>query len=144
MSEQENIKAAHSFFEAWNANDLSKAAPYEADGFVVEAPGSPAPMNSAQNRAYNQNFLSAFPGSKFEVLLDVVQGDYVVTHWRVSGGKHSGTLYSPSGTPIPPTGKAATVVGSSTFLIKNGKIVHGWTFWDMASLLSQLGLLPPM
>ncbi len=25
MSEQENIKAAHAFFEAWNAGDLSKA-----------------------------------------------------------------------------------------------------------------------
>jgi hypothetical protein len=36
------------------------------------------------------------------------------------------------------------VVGSVTYLIKDGKIVHSWTFWDMAGLLGQLGLLPPM
>jgi predicted ester cyclase len=143
MSEQENIKVAHSFFEAWNVNDLSKATPYEADNMKVDAPGAPGPMTSEQSRKYNQNFLSAFPGSKFEFLVDVVQGDYVVTNWKING-KHSGPLYSPSGTAIPPTGKTVTVVGSTTSLIKNGKLVHSSTFWDMSSLLAQLGLLPPM
>ncbi|MDQ3250019.1 MAG: ester cyclase [Chloroflexota bacterium] len=45
---------------------------------------------------------------------------------------------------MPPTGKTVTVVGSSTAQFKNGKIIRGWTFWDRASLLGQLGLLPPM
>jgi len=143
MSEQEKVKIAHSFFDAWNANDLSKATTYEASNFMVDAPGTPGPMNSEQNHQYNQNFLSAFPGSKFEVVLDVVQGDYVVTNWKISG-THAGTLYSPSGTAIPPTGKTATVVGSTTTLIKDGKIERSSSFWDMSSLLAQLGLLPPM
>jgi predicted ester cyclase len=143
MSEHENIKAAHSFVDAWNSNDLNKGTTFEASNFMIEAPGSPGPMNAEQNRMYNQNFLTAFPGSKFEVLLDVVQGDYVVTNWKITG-KHTGPLHAPSGTVVPPTGKTATVVGSTTFLIKDGKLVHGWTFWDMASLLGQLGLIPPM
>lgn len=143
MSELDNIKAAHSFFEAWNANDLSKATPYEASNFMVESPGTPGPMNAEQNRNYNQNFLTAFSGSRFEILRDVVQGDYVVTHWKITG-KHNNPLVAPSGTAIPATGKTATIVGSSTFEIKNGKIVHSWNFWDMTSLLGQLGLMPPM
>ena len=143
MSEQENIKAASSFFNAWNEGDLSKAYSYEADDFMGEAPGAPGPLNAEQNRQYNQNFLTAFPGSKFEILLTVVQGDYVVLHWKVTG-KNNGPLQTPSGTIIPPTGKDSTLVGSSTFLIKNGKITRGWTFWDMTSLLGQLGLMPPM
>ena len=144
MSEQENIKAARAFYDAWNAGDLSKADPYEAEGFMAEGPGAPAPMNREQNRMYLQNFLTAFPGSKFDVLLTIAQGDYVVTHWKVSGGAHAGPLRTPSGGVIPPTGKMATVVGSTTSQVKNGKITHTWTFWDMASLLGQLGLLPPM
>jgi predicted ester cyclase len=144
MSEQENIKAAHAFFDAWNAGDLSKADPYEADGFMAEGPGAAGPMNKEQNRMYLQNFLTAFPGSKFEVLLTVAQGDYVVMHWKVSGGAHTGPLRSPSGATIPPTGKTATVMGSTTTQVKNGKSTHSWTFWDMTSLLGQLGLLPPM
>ncbi len=144
MSEQENIKAAHAFFEAWNAGDLSKSAAYEAGDFMAEGPGAASPMNAEQNRMYLQNFLTAFPGSKFDILLTIAQGDYVVVHWKVGGGGHTGPLHTPSGGTIPPTGKTATVVGSTTSQVKNGKITHSWAFWDMASLLGQLGLLPPM
>jgi steroid delta-isomerase-like uncharacterized protein len=143
MSEQENLKAALSFYEAWNKGDLSKTAAYEADGFMTEAVGSPVPLNAAQNRAYNQNFLTAFPDSKFEVLLTVVQGDFVVTNWKVSG-MQTGPLQTPSGGKIPPTGKMVVLVGSTTSQVKNGKLVHSWAYWDMASFLGQLGLLPPM
>lgn len=144
MSDQENIKAAHAFFDAWNAGDLSKSDAYEADGLVAEGPGAAGPMTKEQNRMYLQNFLTAFPASKFEVLLTIAQGDYVVTHWKVSGGAHTGPLRTPTGGTIPPTGKSATVVGSSTSQLKNGKVIHSWAFWDMTSLLGQLGLLPPM
>jgi len=143
MSEQENIKAAQSTFDAWNKGDLSKTASYEADNFMAESPGAPGPLNAAQNRAYNQNFMTAFPGSKFEMLHTIAQGDYVVTNWKVSGS-HTGPLQTPSGGSIPPTGKGATLAGSTTAQVKNGKVVHVWNYWDMTSLLGQLGLLPPM
>jgi steroid delta-isomerase-like uncharacterized protein len=143
MSEQENIKAASSFFDAWNSGDLNKSASYEASDMKVETPGAPGPLDREQSRKYNQNFLTAFPGSKFEVTLTVAQGDYVVINWSITG-KNSGPLQSPSGQTIPPTGKVSTLVGSTTSLVKNGKVAHAWNYWDMASLLGQLGLLPPM
>jgi len=123
MSEQENIKAAHAFFDAWNAGDLSRGDAYEADGLMAEGPGAAGPMNKQQNRMYNQNFLTAFPGSKFEKLLTVAQGDYVVVNWKISG-VHTGPMQSPSGGIVPPTGKTATIVGSTTSQVKNGKITH--------------------
>jgi len=143
MSEQENIKAALAFFEAWNAGDLGMNDAYSADDFMQEGPGAPGPMDQAQARMYNQNFLTAFHGSKFEVLRTISQGDYVVVHWK-NTGTHTNPLQTPSGGTIPPTGKTATVVGSTTTQIRGGKVVHSWNFWDMASLLAQLGLLPPM
>ena len=143
MSEQDNMKAAHSFFDAWNAGDLSKGDAYEADGLISEAPGAPAPMNRQQNRMYLMNFMTAFPGSKFEVLLTITQGEYVVMNWKVSGS-NTGPLQTPSGGSIPPTGKKATLMGSTTSQVKNGKVTHTWAFWDLASLLGQMGLLPPM
>jgi steroid delta-isomerase-like uncharacterized protein len=143
MSEQENIKAANAFYDIWNGGDLSKLAPFHADNFMADNPGLPGPVNSTQHRAYLQNFLTAFPGSKFEVLLTLVQGDYVVTNWKVSG-VHTGPLQTPSGGSIPPTGKKILLTGSTTAQVKNGKVVHDSSFWDMSSLLGQLGLLPPM
>ena len=143
MSEQENIKASMAFFEAWNSGDLNKSDLYIANSFMGEAPGAAGSMNNEQNKMYNQNFLTAFPGSKFEVLLTVVQGDYVVNHWRASG-VNTGPLRAPSGATIPPTGKKVSIVGSTTSQLKDGKVIHSWAFWDMTSLLGQLGLLPPM
>jgi len=144
MSEQENIKIARHFFDAWNTGDLSKANMYNADNFMAEGPGAPGPMTSEQNLMYTQNFLTAFPGSKFDILLTIAQDDYVVFHWKVSGGRHDGPLMTPSGNAIPPTGKSAVVMGSTTSQILKGKIVRSWTFWDMSALLMQLGLLPTM
>jgi steroid delta-isomerase-like uncharacterized protein len=143
MSEQDNINAAQSFYEAWNSGDLSKADHYYDENVVVEGPGAAGPMNWAQNQQYNQNFFTAFPGSKFQVMTTITQGDYVVTNWKVSG-KHTGPLGTPSGGSVPPTGKSVTMAGSTTVQIKNGKIVHSWNFFDMASMLGQLGLMPPM
>ena len=144
MSEQDNIKAALSFFDAWNAGDLSATAKFEASDFKAEGSGAPGPMNSEQNRKYLQNFKDAFPGVKFEVLNTITQGDYVVAHWKASGGTHSGVLHTPSGGSIPPTGKTAVVFGATISQVKNGKVTYSWAYWDLASLLGQLGLLPPM
>jgi steroid delta-isomerase-like uncharacterized protein len=142
MSEQENIKAAQAWIDAWNTGDLSKMAPYEADNIISENPGA-GPLNAVQNRAYIQNYLTAFPGSKIEVVHTIVQGDYVVTNWKTTG-TNNGPLQTPSGGSIPPTGKVSTTVGSTTAQVKNGKVVHTWGYFDIASILGQLGLLPPM
>lgn len=141
--QQENIQVAHAFFEAWNAGDLSKMDPVEADDLQAEAPGGPGPMNKTQNRMYSQGFLDAFPGSRFEVIRTIGQGDYVVTQWEATG-THSGPLGTPSGGTIPPTGKGVSVSGSTVSEVKNGKIKRSWTYWDMSGLLIQLGLMPAM
>jgi steroid delta-isomerase-like uncharacterized protein len=143
MSEQANIQAASAFYEAWNAGDLNKMDPYQADNYVSEQPGAAGVLDKERSKMYLQNFLTAFPGSRFEVLRTISQGDYVVQHWKVSG-TNSGTLHSPSGAAIPPTGKSVVVTGSTTSEVKNGKIVRQWAYWDLAGLLAQMGLLPPM
>jgi predicted ester cyclase len=124
MSEQENIKIAQSFFQDWNDHALGRNDHMLADNYEAHAPGSPGPQTREQARAYNQGFLDAFPDSRFEITLTIAHGDYVVTHWMVSG-THTGPLRTPSGGAIPPTGKKATVTGSTTAEIKNGKAV--WT-----------------
>jgi steroid delta-isomerase-like uncharacterized protein len=143
MAEQANIQVAQAFFDAWNAHNMSQYDSYEADDLIAEAPGTPGPMTKAQNRMYNEGFLTAFPDGHFELTLTVAQGDYVVMHWTATG-THTGPMATPSGSTIPPTGKSARLTGSSTFEIKNGKLAHAWTFWDMTSLLGQLGLMPAM
>jgi steroid delta-isomerase-like uncharacterized protein len=141
MSEQDNVRIAEKTFEALNNHDLNQSRPLEASDYKFEAPGMPGAIDANQARAYNQGFLEAFPDLHFELKQKVAQGDYVVINW-VATGTHKGGLRTPKGDVIPPTGKKGVVPGSSTFLIKDGKILYGWTFWDMVTLLTQLGLMP--
>ncbi len=143
MSEQDNIQIMRTLFDNLNAHDQDRGDPLFADGYVAYAPGAPGPATREQAKALNEGFLKAFPDLRFDITLTIAQGDYVVTHWT-GAGTHTGPLPTPSGNTIPPTGKSATTMGSTTLEIKNGKITRGWIFWDMASLLGQLGLLPPM
>ncbi len=140
MSEQSSAKLVRTFFDNISAHDLSSNDVLKGDGYVFEGPGLTGQVNSEGQR-YIQNFVNAFPDLHFDVTLTVTQGDYVVAHWTASG-THDAPLMSPSGNAIPPTHNRATTLGSSTFEIKNGKVIHGWTFWDMATFLTQLRHAP--
>jgi steroid delta-isomerase-like uncharacterized protein len=144
MSEQENVKIAQSSFDAINAHDNKRWSSLQADNSQqAYAPGTSGPLNQEQSWAYIQGFLTAFPDLHFDTMHSVAQGDSVVLHWTGTG-THTGPLTTPTGNMIPPTGKKATVPGSTTFEIKNGKITRSWIYWDMVTLLGQLGLMPPM
>ena len=62
---------------------------------------------------------------------------------RQAGRQSSRAQANPSGATIPATGKKVTVPDSSTLEIKGGKLTHNWIFWDRATFLGQLGLMPP-
>jgi steroid delta-isomerase-like uncharacterized protein len=66
----------------------------------------------------------------------VVEGDKVATRWTARG-THDGELMG-----IAPTGRTAAVTGISIQRIQDGKVVEGWTNWDLMGLLQQLGLAP--
>ncbi len=143
MSEEENTKVAQAFYKSFNAHVLDAMVEMRAEDYEGEAPGGAGPMNREQVRAYEQNFLTAFPDLHFDVTITVAQEDNVVVDW-IASGTHTGPLGTPSGSAIEPTEKKASVSGSSTYEIKNGKITRAKTHFDMAELLGKLGLLPPM
>ena len=146
MSEFDNIRIAEKLFDAINAHDLNLGDSYQAVDYKFEGPGTGrngGALDQDQAKAYTQGFINAFPDLHFELKQKVAQGEYVVINW-VGSGTHTGPLLTPTGGTLPATGKKATVVGSTTYQIKNGKAVKGWTYWDMVSLLSQLGMMPGM
>lgn len=143
MTEEENTRIAEKFFKAINAHDLDRTKPLEAPNYKVKAPGAPEVMDADEARAYTQGFITAFPDLKFELTDKIAQGEFVVINW-IARGTNTGNMRTPSGSIIPPTGKKAAVHGSTTYQIKNGKAVRSWIFWDMVTLLTQLGLMPVM
>ncbi len=144
MSEQENARIAHSSMDALNAHDGKKYVSLMADNFrQVYGPGTQGPLTGEQSWAYVQGFINAFPDLHFDVTRTVAQGDAVDVHW-IATGTHICPLRTPTGNTIPPTGKRVTIPGLSSFEIQNGRIIRGLTYWDMVTLLGQLGLMPTM
>jgi len=143
MSEEDNVKVAQANYDAFNAHDLETCSRLRAADFLAEQPGAPAPLNREQNRMFQQAYLTALPDAHLEVTLMIAKGDYVVAHVIVTG-THTGPLPTPAGKSIPATGKKVVLKFCDTYELKDGKIFRSWSFGDMASLLGQLGLMPPM
>ena len=146
MSELDNIHIAEKLFDAINAHNLNLGDSYQAVDYKFEGPGTDrngGALNRDQAKAYTQGFITGFPDLHFELTHRVAQGEFVVINW-VGSGTHTGPLPTPTGDTLPATGKKAAVFGSTTYQFKNGKAVKGWTYWDMVSLLSQLGMMPGM
>ena len=146
MSEFDNTRIAEKLFDAINAHNLDLGDSYLAVDYKFEGPGTDlngGALDRDQAKAYTQGFINGFPDLHFEMKQKVAQGEYVVINW-VGSGTHTGPLSTPTGDTLPATGKKAIVTGSTTYQIINGKVVKGWTYWDMVSLLSQLGMMPGM
>jgi predicted ester cyclase len=143
MSEQANLASVEKIFSDLNARNLGSNDDLYAAGYQYQAPGAPGPLNLEQSRGYVEGFLTAFPDLHFELKTKVAQGDYVAVSWE-STGTHTGPLRTPTGDTLPPTNKKVHGTGSSFYQFKNGKIVSSQIYWDMVTLLAQIGMMPGM
>ena len=83
-----------------------------------------------------QGYRTAFPDLKPTILASFVDGDCVVTQWRMTG-THQRQLMG-----IEPTGRRCTVDGISISKFKGTRIVEDWAQWDALGLMKQLGVSP--
>ena len=125
-------------FEAWNAHDADAYAALLDPNHTIEGdtiPGGRAVGRDAA-REYMQVYVNAFPDLHFEIEREFAAGDYTVVCWK-SSGTHRGPLPG-----IPATGRSGSVRGCNVLRIGNGRITQAWTYWDGATLLRNLGVLP--
>jgi steroid delta-isomerase-like uncharacterized protein len=87
-------------------------------------------------RAFGQQVFNAFPDFKIELTTRVVSPDWAMLEWTMSG-THQGDLPG-----MPATGKPFSVRGATTLELDGGRISRNSDYWDMATLLTQLGLMP--
>jgi steroid delta-isomerase-like uncharacterized protein len=88
--------------------------------------------------------LGAYAGAAFAAFTDFaitptggfIAGDQVAIEWVLSGS-YTGTF----GTLPPGTGQMVEVRGASIITLADGKIVSQAEYWDVATLLAQVGVL---
>jgi steroid delta-isomerase-like uncharacterized protein len=61
----------------------------------------------------------------------------MAAEWTVSG------THDRSSPELPATGEPFTIRGATIARLRDGKIAYNRDYWDMASFLAQVGILPP-
>jgi predicted ester cyclase len=139
MSLEENKALIRRYIQAVDDNDSSDWSiidEFVAEDFVAHNP--PIPGVSLDRDGMKQAaeiFRVATPG-RHEILLQVAEGDLVVSH-IVGRGVHAGELLG-----IPATNREVETDGIAIHRIRDGKIVEYWSAVDVARVLMQVGALP--
>ena len=76
------------------------------------------------------------PDVKFELKSCFGSGEWVASEWVMSG-THAGSVPG-----IPATGKSFSIRGSWIYELRKGRISRDCDYWNLASFLQQVGLMP--
>ena len=125
------------YLAAWNSHDVEKIASFFTDDCVYEDVAVGAVSRGKEElKAFASTTFAAFPDFKVEPTSRFVAGDWAGTEW-IMRGTQTGDLLG-----IPATGKSFSIRGASIRELHEGKIRRNADYWNMASFLQQLGLMP--
>ena len=144
MAAQENVALARSLLELYNSRqsdptwlDKSVAA-FAADAEVIDVPSGTTLHGPDGYKRLVLFFAEAFPDSRTKLTNAFATEDQVTLEFT-SRGTSTGPLPLPSGA-LPATGSSIELRLCQVMQIRNGKIVRFHTYYDMMTMLEQLGL----
>jgi steroid delta-isomerase-like uncharacterized protein len=140
--EADNGGVVRSFFEAFNAGDLDAAAATVSSDFELwDVAAGHRFHGPAGCRQWLETFRIALPDAHTELVNVFVEGSRVATE-HIGRGTHTGPLVTPAGT-IPATGRPVELRLAELYEVQEDRITRLNAYYDSASLMRQLGLLPP-
>ena len=123
--------------EFWNAEQLEAAdALFHPDYVFDEGYGAGAPSVGAMKEAA-LFWHRVLPNIHFTIEDMIAEGETVVVRWTARG-THQGDWEMELGT-IPASGKATTTPGTTSWYLRDGKIIRDATQGAFVSLLKQIG-----
>jgi steroid delta-isomerase-like uncharacterized protein len=127
--------------DALTAHDLDRVAAVVDERFEFEDVGGGENAHGRDEwRAFCGRFVKAFPDLSQDLTNLVAAGESAFAE-VIARGTHTGPLETPDG-DIPPTGRSIEVRFCVVVRARDGFLVDGREYYDSATLLSQLGLLP--
>src|SRR5262249_43371452 len=133
----EQNRLLEQWIEAWSAHDLERLASIFTDNLLYEdVTMGRVNRNSAELRAFGEEFFAAFPDVAFELRSRFTNGSWGGAGWA-RGGTPGGAFRE-----MPARGKRIDVRGASILEFDGNKIRRCSDYWDMATFLKQLGFMP--
>ena len=141
MMEQDVITLLRENIEAFNAGDATRIGTTLADGAVYDERGTQRRVQGRDEIVQTVlGWREAFPDAQGTIQNIFASGDRAVAEilWQ---GTHSGDLMGPTGT-ISATGKRIQVPATMVVTTEGGKIKENHHYFDMMTLLQQIGAVP--
>jgi steroid delta-isomerase-like uncharacterized protein len=141
MAEQDVVKLAREEIDAFNAGDWQRfKTPLAADAIYQEPATQRRVQGPDQAVQISQAWREAFPDVKGTITNAMASGNTAVLEitWE---GTQRGPLTSPSGT-IPASGKRVSLPAVQVVTVQGNKIKETRHYFDMMSMMQQLGALP--
>jgi steroid delta-isomerase-like uncharacterized protein len=112
-----------------------------AEDAVIETPDQGTITGREAIVEWISGFQKAFPDLTYEPVNEYEIGNTAIDEGAVSG-THTGTLETPTGESVPPTGKRVRLRETDLATVENGKVTSHRFYFDQMELLAQLGLAP--
>jgi steroid delta-isomerase-like uncharacterized protein len=141
VSPQAQTDIAKALIEAYNDRNWDRARASITPDFVYDEVPTARKLTGADATLEAwKGWAQAFPDSKGTVQGSHVTDGGVVVLEVTWAGTHEGALQTPKG-PIPPTGRRIEVRGCAIVEITGDKARTQRHYFDMATLLQQIGVL---
>ena len=138
---QDNVRIARSLYDYWNERQFDKVAELIApDGEIVLVGSDTRFRGPSGAIEFSRMWADGFPDGRVKIDNVIASGDHVVLQFTGTGTQ-TGPLRSPTG-EIPPTGRSITLNLCDIHEIRDGTIRRVQSYFDSASMLMQLGVIP--
>ncbi|HEY3296953.1 MAG TPA: ester cyclase [bacterium] len=138
--ETDNVAISKDIYAIISKGDLNQLTNlYAQNSVMVNMPWNTTFRGRDNVLNYIRILRTAFPDMKVTLTHQTAQDDTVVNEWLLKG-THKGVLKSPTG-DIAPTNRSVEIPGVSIFEMEDGQVVNIRQYWDINSLLRQIGLV---
>ena len=137
----ETASVGREWFEAWNERDFDRgAALVTADADLVEVPTGETFRGPEGSREEAKKWAEALPDGRVEVRQAIGAANAAVLECRIRG-TNTGPFATPTG-DVPATGREVDFEFCTILQIEAGKITGVRHYYDVATIMRQLGLMP--
>jgi steroid delta-isomerase-like uncharacterized protein len=127
-------------YTAFNDRDFDRGAAHVAPDQEMEVVATGERFHGPQGyRDFAGHWATAFPDARVEIRTVVTEGDRCCVEFH-GVGTHDGPFRTPGGT-IPATGRPVEIPFCDVWEVRDGLVQRGRTYFDVSTIMRQLGLL---